>query len=226
MANDLYAEAIPTYVRFLNNLKNILQKARQHVIDHKFDEAALLSDLLYPDMFPLVRQVQTVCDGAKGAAARLAGVEVPKHPDVETTFEQLMARIDTTLAFIEGIDIQVFEGSGERHIVLQFGSWRREFTGVEYLRTWALPNLYFHISTAYGLLRHNGVPLGKMDFLGWGRLAELCWAASRHRRSDVYPRMGPAAPRRAGRTRGKFQAGRSKPIRALADFFCFVIVSL
>jgi len=166
MSSNLYAEAIPTYLRFLNNLKKILQKASQHCAERKYDPAALLSDRLFPDMFPLLRQVQTVCDGAKGAAARLAGVEIPKHPDDETSFEDLVARIDKTIAFIESLDAQAFEGSAERQIVLQFGSWRREFNGVDYLRTWAFPNFYFHVTTAYGLLRHNGVSLGKMDFLG------------------------------------------------------------
>ena len=166
MATNLYDETIPTFVRFLGNLKSILQTARQHALDHKIDEAALLSDRLYPDMFPMSRQVQITCDGAKGAAARLAGVEIPKHADTEASFEELLARIDKTLAFIEGIPAAAFEGSGERQVVLAFGDWRREFTGVDFLRTWALPNFYFHIATAYGLLRHNGVPVGKMDFLG------------------------------------------------------------
>jgi hypothetical protein len=162
----LYQESVPVLTSFLTNLQAILQKAQQHVSEHKLDEAALLQARLFPDMFPFVRQVQIACDAAKGGVARLAGVEIPKFPDVETSFAELISRVEQTRAFVASVPVQAFESSAERQIVLQFGDWRREFNGAEFLRTWSLPNFYFHITTAYGLLRHNGVALGKMDYLG------------------------------------------------------------
>lgn len=166
MSDHLYDESVPIFNRFLGNLKTILIKAKAHATEHRLDESALLLDRLYPDMFTMTRQVQIACDSAKGAVARLAGVEIPKHPDVEASFDDLIGRIDRTLVFIAGVPASAFEGSAQRQIVLQFGDWRREFSAAEFLRTWALPNFYFHITTAYGLLRHNGVPVGKMDYLG------------------------------------------------------------
>ncbi len=166
MDHQLYSESVPVFVRFLNNLKVILQKAAAYSLDNKIDESALLTDRLYPDMFTMARQVQIACDSAKGAVARLAGIEIPKHPDIETSFAELIARVDSTTAFIEGVDPKSFDDSQTRQIVLEYGDWRREFTATEFLRTWALPNFYFHIATAYGLLRQNGVAVGKMDFLG------------------------------------------------------------
>jgi hypothetical protein len=166
MQNHLYAESVPVFTHFLNNLKVILQKAKTHTTEHKIEEAALLTDRLFPDMFTMTRQVQIACDSAKGAVARLAGFDIPKHADVESSFDELIARIDTTLYFIGSIDQKAFEGSQARQVVLEYGDWRREFTATEFLRTWALPNFYFHIATAYGLLRQNGVTVGKMDFLG------------------------------------------------------------
>jgi len=162
----LYQESVPVLTSFLTNLQAILQKAQQHVSEHKLDEAALLQARLFPDMFPFVRQVQIACDAAKGGVARLAGVEIPKFPDVETSFAELISRVEQTRAFVASVPVQAFESSAERQIVLQFGDWRREFNGADFLRTWSLPNFYFHITTAYGLLRHNGVALGKMDYLG------------------------------------------------------------
>jgi len=162
----LYQESVPVLTSFLTNLQAILQKAQQHVSEHKLDEAALLQARLFPDMFPFVRQVQIACDAAKGGVARLAGVEIPKFPDVETSFAELISRVEQTRAFVASVPVQAFESSAERQIVLQFGDWRREFNGADFLRTWSLPNFYFHITTAYGLLRHNGVGLGKMDYLG------------------------------------------------------------
>lgn len=166
MSQQLYEESVPVFARFLENLKVILNKGRAHAAANKFDEAVLLNARLFPDMFAMTRQVQIACDAAKGAVARLSGTEIPKHPDVEATVDELLARIDKTLAFIRGVDAQAFAGAAERHIVLQYGDWKREFTGTEFLRTWALPNFYFHITTAYNLLRHNGVPVGKMDYMG------------------------------------------------------------
>ena len=167
MSNSLYADSVPVMSLFLGNLKTILQKAQQHAAERKIDESVMLGLRLFPDMFALLRQVQTACDNAKGTAARLAGVEIPKHADTETTFEELYARIDKTLAFINGIDPKAFEGRDNAEIVLAFGTtFRREFTAAQYLRTWALPNFDFHAPTAYNILRANGVAIGKMDFLG------------------------------------------------------------
>jgi len=166
MSSSLYAESVPVFVHYLNNLKRILQKAAAHAVQHRIDETALLGARLFPDMLALTRQVQIACDGAKGAAARLTGSEIPVHPDTEASFAELVARIDKTLAFIEGLGAGAFEGSGEREIVLTLRAGPRSFTAPDFLRLWALPNFYFHITTAYGLLRHNGVPLGKMDYLG------------------------------------------------------------
>ena len=162
----LYAESTPVFVHFLTTLKNVIAKARTHAAEQKYDENVLLTTRLYPDMFAFTRQVQIACDSAKGAVARLAGTEVPKHPDTEATFDELVARIDKTIAFIRSVDEQAFAGAADRRIELKFGDWKREFKGVDFLRTWALPNFYFHLTTAYALLRHNGVPVGKFDYLG------------------------------------------------------------
>lgn len=162
----LYAESTPVFVHFLTTLKNVIAKARTHAAEQKYDESVLLTTRLYPDMFAFTRQVQIACDSAKGAVARLAGTEVPKHPDTEATFDELVARIDKTIAFIRSVDEQAFAGAADRRIELKFGDWKREFKGVDFLRTWALPNFYFHLTTAYALLRHNGVPVGKFDYLG------------------------------------------------------------
>ena len=166
MHHDLHAESSLVFQRFLKNLRKILEKARDHAAAHKIDEAAILGARLFPDMFPMSRQVQIASDSAKGAVARLAGMEIPSFPDVEKTFDELMARVDKTLAFIDAVPPRAFAGAAERQIVLSFPSFRREFNGADYLRTWALPNFYFHITTAYALLRSNGVPVGKMDYLG------------------------------------------------------------
>lgn len=163
---NLYAESAPVFVHFLTTLKSIIARARVHAAEQKFDENVLLTTRLYPDMFAFTRQVQIACDSAKGAVARLSGTEVPKHPDTEATFDELLARIDKTIVFIRSIDEASFAGAADRHIELRFGDWKREFKGVDFLRTWALPNFYFHLTTAYALLRHNGVPVGKFDFLG------------------------------------------------------------
>ncbi|NBS46100.1 MAG: DUF1993 domain-containing protein [Betaproteobacteria bacterium] len=166
MTTSLHSESTVVFKRFLANLRKILEKARDHAAAHKIDEAAILGDRLFPDMFPMSRQVQIASDAAKGAVARLAGLEIPSFADTEASFDELISRIDKTLAFIDSVPASAFDGAGQRQIVLTFPSRRLEFTGADYLRTWALPNFYFHIATAYGLLRSNGVPVGKMDYLG------------------------------------------------------------
>jgi hypothetical protein len=154
------------FAAMLRNLSAILDKAQAYVDARKLDPLALTGFRLYPDMFPLSRQVQIACDTAKGAVARLAGVEIPKHEDTEKTLAELKARIARTLEFIDSVPAAKVDGSEEREVVLQMRSGERRFKGAEYLLGVAYPNFYFHVTTAYNILRHNGVELGKRDFLG------------------------------------------------------------
>jgi uncharacterized protein len=166
MTISMYAASIPIWKHMLGNLSVILRKAAEHVQSRKIDEQALLRSRLFPDMFPLIKQVQIVTDQAKGGAARLAGIEVPKYEDEESTFEHLQARLSKTIAFLDSIDPAQVDGSENRDIVLQFGSRKSEYKGQDYLLKFVNPNFYFHLATAYGLLRHGGVELGKKDFVG------------------------------------------------------------
>jgi hypothetical protein len=156
----------PRFARMLKNLSAILAKAQAHCAAKKIDPLVLTSSRLYPDMFPLSRQVQIACDAAKGAVARLAGLEIPKHEDTEKTFEELQARIDKTLAFMESVKPAQLDGSEEKEVVLKLRGNDVSFKGAQYLQAFAMPNFYFHVATAYNILRHNGVELGKTDFLG------------------------------------------------------------
>lgn len=166
MSFSIRDASIPVYKRGLKNLDAILLKAEAHASEKGIDMRSLLDARLAPDMFDCKRQVQIVCDHAKGGAARLAGVEAPKHEDSETTVAELRARIARTLEFINGIDAAKFDGAENRDIVLKFSWATYEFKGGKYLTHWSLPNFFFHLTTAYDILRHNGVPLGKADFLG------------------------------------------------------------
>ncbi len=166
MSITMYQASVPVLARTLGNLSAILKKAAAHAEQHKIDPAVLLSTRLFPDMFPLTRQVQIATDMARGAAARLAGVERPVHEDTETTFEELQARIGKTIAFIESIKPVQIDGSEERTITLSLRGTEVQFAGQPYLLHYALPNVYFHVTTAYAILRHCGVPLGKPDFIG------------------------------------------------------------
>lgn len=166
MTVSLYDVSIPALVRGLTSLSGLLDKAAEHAAARKFDAGALLTARLYPDMHALTRQVQITCDMAKGGAGRLAGLEVPKHEDTESTIPELQARVAKTMEFIRGIQPAQLEGAEARAIVLKFPSNTMTFTGLTYLTHFVLPNFYFHLATAYGLLRHNGVELGKRDFLG------------------------------------------------------------
>ena len=158
--------ASPVFLQGLKGLKGVLVKAAAHAETRKIDPAALLQARLYPDMFSLTRQVQIACDFAKGAAARLAGVEPPAFEDVETGFDDLLARIDRTCAFIEGLDRAAITGSEDRDVVLVRRGESQTFKGQAYLLHQALPNFWFHVTTAYAILRHNGVEVGKRDFIG------------------------------------------------------------
>ena len=162
----MYDATIPTLKRVLTNLSAILKKGEAHADAKKIDQSIFLNARLAPDMYALTRQVQIATDMSKGAVARLAGVEIPKYEDNETTFADLQARIAKTVAFIDGIKPAQLEGSENRDIVISVRDTNLEFKGQAYLLNWVNPNVYFHIATAYNILRHNGVELGKLDFLG------------------------------------------------------------
>jgi hypothetical protein len=166
MAISLYDVSVPRFAAMLRNLSAILDKADAHCAARKIDPLALTQARLFPDMFPMARQVQIACDTAKGAAARLAGLEIPKHEDTERTFAELKARIEKTLAFVESVRREQVDGSEAREVVLKMREREVRFTGQQYLLGHAWPNFYFHVTTAYNLLRHGGVELAKRDFLG------------------------------------------------------------
>jgi uncharacterized protein len=162
----MYAQTIPTLQKNLAALTKFLKKAEAHVDAQKLDKAVVLGLRVYPDMFPLLRQVLLVADFSKGAGARLAGVAVPSFPDDEKTFEDLYARIAKTEAFLASLDAKSFEGAETREITMKIGGEEMKFPGQTYFSNMALPNIYFHMTTAYNLLRGIGVPLGKGDFMG------------------------------------------------------------
>lgn len=167
MTNAVYISSIPVFKQMLGGLKVVLAKAQAHVLDKKLDPNALLQARLYPDMFALLRQVQVASDFAKGVAARLGGVEPPKLEDNELTFDELQARIDTVLAFMTGLDAAGFEGAATREIVLQAGTPKeKRMNGQDYLLHYGLPHFFFHTTTVYAILRHNGVEVGKKDYVG------------------------------------------------------------
>ena len=166
MTISMYQASVPVFVRMLKNLSLILDKGQAHAEAKKIAPHVLPGSRLIADMFPLSRQVQIACDHAKGAVARLAGVDIPKHEDNEQTFEELQARIAKTVAFVETFTAAQIDGSEERDIVYPTSSrGDLHFKGVDYLLGFALPNFYFHVVTAYDILRANGVDIGKRDFL-------------------------------------------------------------
>jgi uncharacterized protein len=166
MPISMYQASVPVFQRTLGALDKILDKAAAYAEERKIDPAVLVGARLYPDMFPLSRQVQIATDHAKGASARLAGLPVPSFEDAEKSFPELKARIAKTLAFIATVKPEQIDGSEGRDITLKAGPRELSFKGQEYLLFFALPNFYFHATTAFGILRHNGVPIGKLDFLG------------------------------------------------------------
>jgi len=166
MSLSLYDVSIPIFTLSLNNLGVILDKAASHSENKKVDPKVLPAARLIIDMLPLSSQIQIACDTAKGAAARLARVDVPKHEDTEATLNELKARVAKTLDFIKTIKPEQVQGAETREILLQFPQSTLKFTGITYLTNFALPNFFFHVTTAYALLRKNGVDLGKRDFLG------------------------------------------------------------
>ena len=163
---SMYDATIPPITRILNNLSTVLEKAKDHADAKKIDPSVLVDARLFPDMYPLSRQVQIATDMSKGAAARLAGVEIPKYEDNETTFDDLQARIAKTITFLESIKPEQLTGAETRDISITVGKTEMAFTGQQYLLNWVYPNVYFHVTTAYDILRHNGVELSKRDYLG------------------------------------------------------------
>ena len=167
MTISMYQASVPVFKQMLGALSAVLAKAEAHAETKKIAPEALLQARLYPDMFPLLRQVQIACDFAKGVSARIAGVDVPAYEDAEAGFAELQARIAKTLAFVNGLEAAQINGSEERRIVTQAGTPKEKiFNGQSYLLNYGLPHFFFHTTTAYAILRHNGVEVGKKDYIG------------------------------------------------------------
>jgi hypothetical protein len=166
MTISMFTASVPVYTQFLTSLSAILKKAAAHAEAKKIDPSVLINARLSPDMFALARQVQIATDHAKGSLARLAGVEIPSYADTESTFDELEARIQKTLAYVKTFKPEQIDGTEGKDIVLTFGTQKFPFNGQSYLTQFALPNFYFHTSMAYAILRENGVEIGKRDFMG------------------------------------------------------------
>jgi len=170
MTISMHNASVGVYVRMLKSLSAILDKAETWVTQRKLEPNAILQSRLAPDMFTFVRQVQIATDNAKGAGARLSGQTPPSYPDNETTFAELKARVARTVAYLESLPAASFAGAEDRPVKLMLGppgaQHERNFTGLDYLLGFATPNVYFHCSMAYALLRHNGLDIGKRDFMG------------------------------------------------------------
>ncbi len=166
MSLSMYQASVPRIVNMLTNLDHLLDKALVHIETKKWNETALTQFRLYPDMLPLTRQVQIACDTAKGVVARLAGVEIPAYEDNEVSFADLKQRIAKTIAFINGFSAAQIDGSEDKDIVTKRGDVETHYKGMQFLLNHAMPNVYFHVTTVYAILRHNGVEIGKRDYLG------------------------------------------------------------
>ncbi len=166
MTISMYQASVPRFVNMLGNLAGILDKAQAHAEARKLDPATLPASRLFPDMFPLIRQVQIACDAATGGVARLAGLDVPAYDNAEKTLPDLKERVQKAIAFVQGITPAQVDGSEDKDIVIKRGEKESRYKGMQYLLGHAVPNLYFHITTTYAILRHNGVELGKRDYLG------------------------------------------------------------
>jgi hypothetical protein len=166
MTFSMYSASVPVFKQILNSLAAIIDKAEAHAAAKKIEPAALLQARLFPDMFPFARQIQIAADFAKGAAARLAGAEVPKYEDDEQSFADLKERIAKTVAFIDSLPQDGIEASAQRDITTGSGDKAKQWKGQVYLMHYALPHFFFHSTTAYDILRHNGVEVGKKDFVG------------------------------------------------------------
>jgi hypothetical protein len=166
MTLSMYQASVPVFVRMLGSLEEILKRAAAHAEAKGFDPAVLVNARLYPDMFALARQVQIATDQAKGLVSRLAGQEPPPYEDNETTFDELIVRIKKTVEYVSSFSADQIDGTEDKDITFKIRDITFEFKGMAYLLNWVMPNLYFHITTAYNILRHNGVEIGKRDFLG------------------------------------------------------------
>ena len=162
----MYALSAPVFVRMLRNLEAVLDKGAAYAAARKIDPAVLVNARLFPDMFPLATQVRVAGDFAKGAVARLTGNEPPKYEDNETSFEDLKARVAKTVAYVETFTPEQFADAATRTVTMKMRGEDKSFDGTTYLANIVLPNFYFHVTTAYDILRHNGVELGKRDFIG------------------------------------------------------------
>ena len=162
----MYQASVPAFLQMLNSLAAVLGKAEAYATERKIDPAVLLGYRLAPDMFPLIRQIRIAADFPKNCCGRLAGAEIPSYADNESTFAELKARIARTVQFVQGFRPEAIDGSEEREIVITVGGQPMTFKGQQYLVNFVLPNFYFHVTAAYAILRHCGVPLGKRDFLG------------------------------------------------------------
>jgi hypothetical protein len=166
MSISMYQASVPRFVNILSNLSNILDKAQAHVDAKKLDTATLTTYRLFPDMLPMTKQVQIACDAAKGVVARLAGVDIPAYEDNENTLAELKARIAKTIAFIQTISPEQIDGTEDKEIVIKRGDKETHYKGMQFLLGHAMPNFYFHVATTYNILRHNGIEIGKRDYLG------------------------------------------------------------
>lgn len=169
MSLSIYDASVPVFLRALGTLKHVLKKGEAFAEAKKVDASALLGARLAMDMHPLTRQVQMVSDSCKGGAARLAGVDAPSMADTETSFAELYTRIDKTVDFLKSLKAEQFEGAETREIVMKLPTRELKFSGKDFLFTSTIPNVLFHTTTAYNILRHNGVEIGKMDFLAGGQ---------------------------------------------------------
>lgn len=167
MTHPMYTHSVPVFEQMLTALRAILAQADAHVAAKSIEPGALLQARLFPDMFPLLKQVQIAADFSRGISARLAGVEVPAYEGTETSFADLDALLARTLAFLESVNASQFEGSETREIVLRPGTPKeKRLSGQAYLAHYGLPQFFFHVTTAYDILRHNGLPIGKRDYMG------------------------------------------------------------
>ncbi len=169
MKISMHALSVDVFTHTLGSLSAVLEKGQAHAVQRKFEPAVLLASRRAPDMLPLTRQVQLACDIAKNAVARLTAQEPPRFPDTESSFEELHARIARTVDYLKGVPASALEGAETRDIEVPTRDRTLKFKGLEFLQHWAIPNVFFHVTTAYAILRHNGVELGKRDFLGISR---------------------------------------------------------
>lgn len=166
MSISMYSASAPVFTTALRNLSHCLDKTRANAEARKFDTAVLMSYRLAPDMLPFTRQVLIACDAAKLCVARISGVDAPKFEDTETTLDELQQRIQKTIDYLETVKPEQLDGTEDKDITFPAGPGKtRTMKGEAYLKHWATPNMYFHVTTAYAILRHNGVDLGKVDFL-------------------------------------------------------------